>query len=375
MRSIIPSSVLELNELFNKNDRKLYVVGGAVRDFKLGHLPKDFDLATNALPTEIIDFIDGKYKCNLQGNDFGVVVIYPEDFPDGFEVATFRSDIYDGKLGVSRNPKVKFTTIEEDCQRRDLTINAMFYDIELDEIVDYVGGINDIEAGICRFVGDALLRITEDPLRIMRIIRFAARYNFSISEETKAIILENSHMLNIIKKDRIIKEIKSSFGDIGNFTLFMELMIELGIYNVIFPKYELSNCVIDSSFLEVHLAFLLHHVKIDKVIDSELVQKYKLDSSIVSKIRFLHDLFEFDINNVLPLYRSKVDKAISDEMLTNWISLFKPQPAHLEAFIGYVPSISSETLIANGFSGKDLGNELRRLESIEFIKTIKNNGI
>jgi tRNA nucleotidyltransferase/poly(A) polymerase len=126
----VPKSINDLHILFKQYDKKLYLVGGSVRDFLNNVKPKDFDLATNALPNEVIDIIGNKYKTNLQGKSFGVVVVYTDDIPSGIEIATFRSDIYDGRLGKNRNPKVNFTTIEEDVKRRDLTINGLFYDLE-----------------------------------------------------------------------------------------------------------------------------------------------------------------------------------------------------------------------------------------------------
>lgn len=94
MWNIIPDSVKELHQLFQSNGKKLYVVGGAVRDFLTGDKPKDFDLATDALPDEVLEILQGKYKTNLQGKAFGVVVVYTKDEPAGMEIATFRSDRY-----------------------------------------------------------------------------------------------------------------------------------------------------------------------------------------------------------------------------------------------------------------------------------------
>jgi len=91
------------------------------------------------------------------------------------EIATFRSDVYDGKLGKTRNPDVKFTTIDQDVLRRDLRINGLFYDLDKREIVDLVGGVSDIKNRVIGMIGDPDLRIKEDPLRILRAIRMACR--------------------------------------------------------------------------------------------------------------------------------------------------------------------------------------------------------
>lgn len=212
MWNIIPESVKELHQLFQSNGKKLYVVGGAVRDFLTGDKPKDFDLATDALPDEVLEILQGKYKTNLQGKAFGVVVVYTKDEPAGMEIATFRSDVYDGKLGTSRNPGVEFTSIDEDVKRRDISINGLFYDLDKKKIIDLVGGVEDIRNKTIRMIGDPNLRIKEDPLRILRVFRFSYRYGFKIDKETKKAINKNKEYLKIISRERIWEEIKKSFS-------------------------------------------------------------------------------------------------------------------------------------------------------------------
>ena len=172
MWTIIPESVKELQQIFSKKNKKLYVVGGAVRDFLSGEDPKDFDLCTDASPDEILEIIGRYYNTNVHGKSFGVIVVYTADQPKGMEIATFRSDTYDGK---SRNPKVEYTTIDKDVERRDLRINGLFYDLDKREIIDLVGGIDDIKNNIISMIGDPEKRIEEDPLRILRAVRSFCR--------------------------------------------------------------------------------------------------------------------------------------------------------------------------------------------------------
>jgi tRNA nucleotidyltransferase/poly(A) polymerase len=94
MWNMIPQSIKDLHKLFNANNKSLYLVGGSVRDFLTGDKPKDFDLATNALPDEVLNILGNKYRTNLQGKAFGVVVVYTKDQPSGMEIATFRNDRY-----------------------------------------------------------------------------------------------------------------------------------------------------------------------------------------------------------------------------------------------------------------------------------------
>jgi tRNA nucleotidyltransferase/poly(A) polymerase len=158
MLDIIPQSVKDLHKLFKASGKKLYLVGGAVRDFLTGDKPKDFDLATDALPDEVLEILGKKYRTNLQGRAFGVVVVFTEDQPMGMEIATFREDVSKG-----RNPEVKLgVTIEDDVKRRDLTYNALFYDLDTKDIVDLVGGKSDLESGITKMVGDPTERFDED---------------------------------------------------------------------------------------------------------------------------------------------------------------------------------------------------------------------
>lgn len=209
MWNIIPNSIKSLYNLFKENKKELFLVGGSVRDFLIGVYPKDFDLATDATPDEVI-VICKDFKTNSVGKSFGVVIVYTDDQPEGMEIATFREDVYGDKLGKTRNSDIKFSTIDKDVLRRDISINGLFYDLEKQEIIDLVGGIDDINNKIIRFIGDPELRIKEDPLRIMRVARFSFKYNFSIEENTKLAIKKNNNLLNIITKERIWEEIKKA---------------------------------------------------------------------------------------------------------------------------------------------------------------------
>lgn len=125
----IPQYIKSISQKFKDNGFKLFVVGGSVRDHILGSKPKDFDLATDATPDQAISILEGSYRILEVGKSFGVIrVVVPED-PEGVEISTFRED-----LGSGRRPEgVVFSTIEKDVMRRDLTINALFYDVDKEE--------------------------------------------------------------------------------------------------------------------------------------------------------------------------------------------------------------------------------------------------
>ena len=138
----IPQDILQIKDVFKKNNFKLYVVGGAVRDALLNQIPKDFDLATDAVPDKVEEIMA---KAGLRtlptGKAFGVINVFTDQ--GEYEVATFRSDETKG-----RNPEVKLgVSIETDAARRDLRINALYYDIDTHEIIDLVGGLDDLKNG------------------------------------------------------------------------------------------------------------------------------------------------------------------------------------------------------------------------------------
>ena len=201
----IPSDIKKIHKLFKKNKKKLFIVGGAVRDAILGKSPKDFDLATDAKPDEVLKIAkDGGLKTVEVGKQFGVVVV------GGHEIATFRKDIGKGR----RPDAVDYTDIEGDVRRRDLTINALFYDMDRSEIVDLVGGIEDLKNKKIRTVGKASDRFNEDPLRKLRALRFHGALGGKMSTDTKQ-ALKDDPSLNGVSGERIRDEFVKSINKLN----------------------------------------------------------------------------------------------------------------------------------------------------------------
>ena len=196
----LPEKVNTIITLLHNAGFEAYAVGGCVRDSILGREPEDWDITTSAMPEETKELFD---KTVDTGIEHGTVTVLLGR--EGFEVTTYRVD---GKYEDSRHPKeVTFTrSLREDLKRRDFTVNAMAYN-EKDGLVDVFGGLSDLKKGKIRCVGDAKERFSEDALRILRGIRFAAQLGFSIDEKTKAGMKELAPTLKNISVERIQAEL------------------------------------------------------------------------------------------------------------------------------------------------------------------------
>ena len=173
--------------------------GGCVRDHLLGRPPKDYDIATSALPAQVIKLWPDS---NEVGAHFGVVIA--KCGGHHVEIATFRTD---GSYRDGRRPEtVTFATAREDAQRRDFTINGLFENPKTGEVIDLVGGLADLQAGVIRAIGDPVARFTEDALRLLRAVRFATTLGFTIAADTATALHACSRLLERISPERIRDE-------------------------------------------------------------------------------------------------------------------------------------------------------------------------
>src|SRR6185436_14620848 len=169
--------------------------GGCVRDQLMGQTPKDYDVATDAVPDRIRETF-GKRRTLPIGAAFGVITALGPRGAGQIDVATFRRD---AAYSDGRHPDaVTFSDAEHDAQRRDFTINGLFYDPLIGQVTDFVGGQEDLNRRVIRAIGDPLARIAEDKLRMLRAVRFAARFNFLLEEQTLAAIRQQAHELIIV---------------------------------------------------------------------------------------------------------------------------------------------------------------------------------
>ena len=205
-----------------------YFAGGCVRDELLGREPHDYDIATDATPPEVLLLFP---RAQYVGAHFGVVVVH--EGGEMFEIATFRTD---GSYRDGRRPEsVTFATPQEDAQRRDFTINGLFLDPLTGEVHDYVGGREDLKAGVVRAIGVPAMRFGEDHLRMLRAVRFAAGFGFALDGETRMAIEKMTHLVTTVSPERIAAELRAMVSRTGR-RRALELLDETGLAREVLPE-------------------------------------------------------------------------------------------------------------------------------------------
>lgn len=231
MRIAIPEDVKNIIEVLEANGHEAYAVGGCVRDTLLLRMPGDWDITTSASPQQVKALFPHTIDTGIQHGTVTVMIHHV-----GYEVTTYRID---GEYEDARHPKeVTFTdNLIEDLKRRDFTINAMAYN-STTGLVDEFGGVTDLEKGIIRCVGDPMERFTEDALRMLRAVRFAAQLGFSIEENTKEAIRKLAKTIEKVSVERIAVElIKIITSDHPE---EMRTAYELGLTFVFMPEFDVA---------------------------------------------------------------------------------------------------------------------------------------
>lgn len=398
----LPNDVIELFNIFDDNGYDLFVAGGAVRDFVLNKSPKDYDLVTNAQPRSIIRLLSDKYRLGLQGRHFAVVRVFTDETPEGIEIASYRKDIAKGRDNKSNDkPKVEYghhITIRDDVYRRDLTCNALYYDIKNKKIVDLVGGLIDIENGIIRAVGQPEMRIREDRLRLLRIFRFAARMNSKIDKDTSEAIRRDNRLNGISEEDdvsqeRIIKEFfdmlywSKDHNDMSAWLRYLDLLKEYKMFVRMFP-----NVHINTHFFSTFNPKIIFTRLFDQNDPSDRFKikltEFKINNDIRDVVMFLLTIkkyfnerrigdlldYENDSLNVLDIYRIKRNNPeIDEETIGEFIKFYElSNNKYIKALMEFRESVSAFELMKMGFKKRKLGNEIRRLEIENYMKIVNN---
>lgn len=255
-RKDISDSALKVLYRLNKTGYEAYLVGGGVRDLLLGKKPKDFDVTTNATPDQLYQLFR---NCRLVGRRFRLAHIMFAT--DTIEVATFRrphEESEDQDIDVHSSRRAKngmllrdniFGSIEEDAYRRDFTVNSLYYGIADFAVRDYTGGLKDLKQGLIRLIGDPELRYREDPVRMLRAIRFSAKLDMAISPETGNPILRLGFLLKEVHGARLFEESLKLFQSGYGYKTYLKLC-EYQLFSFLFPLIDKNMTEKSDSFME-----------------------------------------------------------------------------------------------------------------------------
>lgn len=382
----LPDDIYQIKKEFDKAGKKLYVVGGAVRDLYQNRKPHDIDLVTDAQPSESKEILKGKFNVSdEQGKSFGVLRIYTKSEPAGYELATFRKDISKGRDTKGDAPKVEIgnhITIDDDVKRRDLTQNALFYDIDKGEIVDLVGGIEDIDNNIISAVGEASERFIEDRLRILRVFRFASRNQSKISQSTIDAILKDKRLRNVspiddVSQERIIEEFAkavdwaSDHKKIDALHYYLESLNNYGMFEEMFPDLDINTSNINTFNIIIIFSLLFRDNDIEKL--RSKLQKYKFPGDIADPSCFLlrlRDNLE-NINKIPLLHKEKVRFHVTAGTIIEFAKLYKLNSKYIIAFLKFEPvKVDIDEFMKLGISGVDIGIETQKRNIEKFKKLL-----
>jgi tRNA nucleotidyltransferase/poly(A) polymerase len=363
----VPADLKNISDGFKAEGHELYIVGGAVRDALLNKTPKDYDLATGAPPEAVIDIVsrDPDSKVDLTGKSFGVVRVLTTDGNE-YEIATFRKDIGSGR----RPDAVEFTTIEDDVKRRDLTINALFYDMDAGEVVDYVGGIQDIKSGVVKAVGNPYERFQEDKLRILRAVRFAGRMGSDLDPETAAAIMEDNDLTEVSPeriRDELIKGLTST-RDVGH---FLGLLDSLDLYPQIFPGLRVNPAAAAVKDVSAQLSLLLSDNDPEQVRSVLKGMKYTNDE--VDAVAFMLK-FPGITKEIAPAAKKEFIRLKMDpNQLQEFAGALGVTQKSIDAFLEFAtapPAVSPKDLMAQGLKGPEIGLAMRDAESEAYARML-----
>lgn len=383
----VPQDVAALHAAFKAEGEQLFLVGGAVRDFAKSHFEsshyqfKDHDLATPAHPERVEEILrKGVYHKHLPkyttvrpvGKSFGVILVTVPcahaDFPDlDYEIATFRKD---AKTGDGRRPdSVTFSGIEDDAARRDLTINALYYDLDAEEILDFHGGLDHLQSNKVCFVGDAKERLEEDKLRALRFVRFHGRVNpgaYHTLDKAAANAIGNLKLRPEISDERIRDEFLKGLSGVLHQQNFLYNLNDLGLMSQILPGLDLFLLLKPQFTLRVEvLAQILGGNNPGEVRERLLELKYT--STEAQDVEFMIKMGEFKTpDQVVQFHRARKKTKWDSESLLKFAQYHYANAPLIEKMLAFpYPTVRGEELM-DQFKGKALGDEMNRREVENF---------
>lgn len=377
----LPSSVEYVLSKLKENGYQAYVVGGAVRDFLMGKTPHDYDLTSDALPSQISDVFKDFYQ-EHSGEKHGTIRVIIDHKP--IEITTFRCD--EGYTDYRRPDNVEFVKdVYIDSKRRDFSINAFYY--SEGHIYDFHEGLEDLNNKVIKTIGNPSARFHEDALRILRAIRFSAKLGYEIESKTKTALLDCKEELNLIAKERILIELKE-ISSTSNF--FRNIKEYFPIFKIIIPCLDKIGNSIDDIYnfdtksygdyiASLSALFSLREINNDFMLWRLFI---KMDNESINAIKTLiklkdinfNNFFDNDYINGLILLSKPVDINVFKNYLINLYNLKRFKNDDIDSILNRVDILSKGN---TPYSLKDLeidGNDLLKLgiEKNQYFKEILN---
>lgn len=377
----LPSSVEYVLSKLKENGYQAYVVGGAVRDFLMGKTPHDYDLTSDALPSQISDVFKDFYQ-EHSGEKHGTIRVIIDHKP--IEITTFRCD--EGYADYRRPDNVEFVKdVYIDSKRRDFSINAFYY--SEGHIYDFHEGLEDLNNKVIKTIGNPSARFHEDALRILRAIRFSAKLGYEIESKTKTALLDCKEELNLIAKERILIELKE-ISSTSNF--FRDIKEYFPIFKIIIPCLDkIGNSIddiynFDTKSYGDYIASLSALFSLREINNDFMPWRLfiKMDNESINAIKTLIKLKDINFNNSfdddyingLILLSKPVDINVFKNYLINLYNLKRFKNDDIDSILNRVGILSEGN---TPYSLKDLeidGNDLLKLgiEKNQYFKEILN---
>lgn len=377
----LPSSVEYVLSKLKENGYQAYVVGGAVRDFLMGKTPHDYDLTSDALPSQISDVFKDFYQ-EHSGEKHGTIRVIIDHKP--IEITTFRCD--EGYTDYRRPNNVEFVKDAYiDSKRRDFSINAFYY--SEGHIYDFHEGLEDLNNKVIKTIGNPSARFHEDALRILRAIRFSAKLGYEIESKTKTALLDCKEELNLIAKERILIELKE-ISSTSNF--FIDIKEYFPIFKLIIPCLDkIGNSIddiynFDTKSYGDYIASLSALFSLREINNDFMPWRLfiKMDNESINAIKTLIKLKDINFNNSfdddyingLILLSKPVDMNVFKNYLINLYNLKRFKNDDIDSILNRVDILSEGN---TPYSLKDLeidGNDLLKLgiEKNQYFKEILN---
>lgn len=377
----LPSSVEYVLSKLKENGYQAYVVGGAVRDFLMGKTPHDYDLTSDALPSQISDVFKDFYQ-EHSGEKHGTIRVIIDHKP--IEITTFRCD--EGYTDYRRPDNVEFVKdVYIDSKRRDFSINAFYY--SEGHIYDFHEGLEDLNNKVIKTIGNPSARFHEDALRILRAIRFSAKLGYEIESKTKTALLDCKEELNLIAKERILIELKE-ISSTSNF--FRNIKEYFPIFKIIIPCLDkIGNSIddiynFDTESYGDYIASLSALFSLREINNDFMPWRLfiKMDNESINAIKTLIKLKDINFNNSfdddyingLILLSKPVDINVFKNFLINLYNLKRFKNDDIDSILNRVDILSEGN---TPYSLKDLeidGNDLLKLgiEKNQYFKEILN---